>query len=51
MKQNLSKRILSMLVALVMVLGMLPATATHVHAWDDEADCEYCGAHLGDDWI
>ena len=51
MKQNLSKRILSVLVALVMVLSMLPATANHVHAWDDYVECEYCGEGCGDDYI
>ena len=46
-----TKRFISVLLTLVMILSMVPTATLHVHAWDDEADCEYCGAHLGDDWI
>ncbi len=46
----MKKRILSILLCLVMVLGMFPTTA---HAWsDEEHECQLCGAiYYGDvDW-
>ena len=41
-------KLLSILLALVMVLGMLPTTA---HAWEVETNCEFCGSFIADDWI
>ena len=42
------RKILSLLLCLLLVIGMLPVT---VHGWDNYVQCEYCGAGCGDDWI
>jgi len=45
------KKSLSILLVLVMMLGMLPVTTLHTHAWDIYVECEFCGEGAGDDWI
>ena len=51
MKQKVSKRILSMLLAVVMIFCMLPTLAFPAFAWDIYVECEFCGEGAGDEWI
>ena len=45
------KKTLSILLVLVMMIGTLPVTTLHTHAWDIYVECEFCGEGAGDDWI
>ena len=42
---------LSILLAFVMVVGMVPTATQTVYAWDEETNCEFCGQFIADDWI
>lgn len=46
----MKKRILSILLCLVLVVGLLPSG--HVHAeWDEGVECEYCSEYIWGDWV
>ena len=45
------KKLISVFIALVVLLGAFTAVSSGVFAWDQETDCEFCGSHIGDDWI
>lgn len=49
MKKKLGRRILSLLLCMVLILGILPAT--HVHAdYEDGMDCWFCGHYHWDNY-
>ena len=52
MKHKLSKRILSTLLAMVMLIGLLPTAAIPAFAgYEDGTECQYCGGYRFDDWL
>ncbi|MGI6751577.1 MAG: S-layer homology domain-containing protein [Anaerovoracaceae bacterium] len=53
MKKNRVKGILSIILAVVLVLGLMPIEGQlHVHAgYEDGQDCVYCGEYRYDDWL
>ena len=42
------RKVMSVIVAVIMLISLLPI---HSHAWENEIDCEYCGAFCGDSYI
>lgn len=51
-RNQMKKRMISILPCLVLMLGLLPAR--HVHAsddWEDGDECEFCGSYIWGDWI
>ena len=52
MKHKISKRILSALLAMVMLVGLIPAAAIPAFAGsEDGTECQYCGGYRFDDWL
>ena len=52
MKQKVSKRILSLLLAMVMLVGLMPTVSIPVIAgYEDGTECEFCGGYRFDDWL
>ena len=46
------KRILSLLLAMVMLMGVLPMAAIPAFAgYEDGTECQYCGGYRYDDWL
>ena len=52
MKHKIMKRIVSMLLIFMMVLGTFPASTLTVFAgYEDGTECQYCGSYRYDDWL
>ena len=49
--QHKTKKLLSILLTLVMLVGLLPMGQVVYADYEDGAYCEYCGAWRYDDWL